>query len=75
MSERIKGVVKWYNESKGFGFLTPSKKTADGRDHFFHVSELQRAGVNNVADNQPVEYEVAQGKKGLEARAIKLLVA
>lgn len=67
----MRGKVKFQSD-KGYGFITPD----DGsRDVFFHVSELARTGVDMLQEGQPVEYEVAQGKKGLEARAIKLLVA
>ena len=52
-----KGKVKFFNTSKGFGFITQS----EGEDLFFHVSELQ---VEHVSEGDQVEYEVGQGRKG-----------
>lgn len=62
------GVVKWFNESKGFGFITP----ADGGDDLFaHFSEIQGDGFKTLAENQQVEFEVTQGRKGLQASKIR----
>ncbi|MGB7181015.1 MAG: cold-shock protein [Burkholderiaceae bacterium] len=62
------GVVKWFNESKGFGFITPSE---GGEDLFAHFSEIQGEGFKTLAENQKVEFEVTQGKKGLQASRIR----
>ncbi len=62
------GVVKWFNESKGFGFITPSD---GGDDLFAHFSEIQGEGFKTLAENQKVEFEVTQGRKGLQASRIR----
>ena len=55
------GTVKWFNESKGFGFITP----ADGSDDLFvHHSEIKSQGFATLAEGQSVHFEVGQGKKG-----------
>lgn len=59
------GKVKFYNESKGFGFIKPNDGSAD---IFFHVSGVKE----DVKDNDPVVYDVEQGKKGLIAVNIRL---
>jgi CspA family cold shock protein len=57
-----KGTVKWFNENKGYGFITPDE---GGKDLFVHHSEIQRSGGRaNLADGQKVEFEVGQGQKG-----------
>lgn len=60
------GTVKFFNASKGFGFITSSK----GKDYFIHVSELNGIVLN---DGAKVEFESRQGKKGLEAFNVSLL--
>jgi CspA family cold shock protein len=62
------GVVKWFNESKGFGFITPSD---GGDDLFAHFSEIQGEGFKTLAENQKVEFEVTQGRKGMQASRIR----
>lgn len=56
-----KGTVKWFNEEKGFGFITPDD---GGSDLFVHHSEVQTPGRAMLADGQPVEFEAGQGPKG-----------
>jgi CspA family cold shock protein len=56
-----KGTVKWFNESKGFGFITPED---GGEDLFVHHSEIQSQGFATLNEGQSVTYEVGQGKKG-----------
>jgi CspA family cold shock protein len=66
MANNGTGTVKWFNESKGFGFITP----ADGsKDLFAHISEVQGGGP--LKEGQKVEYEVTQGKKGPQASKIR----
>lgn len=64
------GVVKWFDEGKGFGFITPD---AGGKDLFAHFSEIQGAGFKSLTENQKVEFEVKQGQKGPQASSIKVL--
>jgi cold shock protein len=65
------GVVKWFNDGKGFGFITPD----DGsKDLFAHFSEIKGGGgFRSLAENQRVEFEVKQGPKGLQASNIRTL--
>jgi CspA family cold shock protein len=63
-----RGTVKWFSEQKGYGFITPD----DGsKDLFVHYSNIQTDGFKTLRDGQPVEYESAQGRKGLEATNVK----
>jgi CspA family cold shock protein len=61
------GKVKWFNESKGFGFITQE----DGGDVFVHFSAIQASGFKTLSEGQSVSFDVAQGKKGLEAENVK----
>lgn len=62
------GTVKWFNESKGFGFITPED---GGKDLFAHFSAIQNQGFKTLAEGQRVSYEVTTGPKGLQASNIK----
>ena len=62
------GTVKWFNESKGFGFITPD---GGGDDLFAHFSEIQGSGFKTLTENQRVEFEVTQGRKGQQAIHIR----
>jgi CspA family cold shock protein len=64
MSERKKGTVKWFNDAKGFGFIAPDE---GGEDVFCHYSSIQGDGFKTIKEGQPVEFEVTQGPKGLQA--------
>ena len=57
------GRVKWFNESKGYGFITPD----DGEDLFVHYSEIQGNGFRTLYEGQEVTFEITQGQKGLQA--------
>jgi CspA family cold shock protein len=59
-----KGTVKWFSEKKGFGFITPDD---GGEDLFVHHSNIAGQGFKTLYEGQAVEYEAAQGRKGLEA--------
>jgi CspA family cold shock protein len=61
------GTVKWFNETKGFGFITPDD---GGADLFAHFSEIQGTGFKTLKEGQRVTFEVKQGQKGLQASAI-----
>ena len=64
------GKVKWFNERKGFGFITPD----DGSDDlFFHHTDIQVEGYRNLQEDQEVEYEVGEGKKGPAAKNVRPL--
>jgi CspA family cold shock protein len=62
------GTVKWFNDSKGFGFITPD---GGGKDLFAHFSAIQGSGFKTLKENQKVSFEVAQGPKGPQAQNIK----
>src|SRR5215208_2417417 len=63
MSERINGTVKWFNGTKGYGFLARE----GGDDVFVHFSAIQGDGFKNLQEGQKVEFTVEQGPKGLQA--------
>jgi cold shock protein len=67
MSDRENGTVKWFNESKGFGFI----ERDEGRgDVFVHFSAISGEGFRNLAEGQRVEFSVAQGDKGPKAEEV-----
>src|ERR1700761_5967580 len=68
-SVEMQGTVKWYNATKGFGFVAPAE---GGKDVFVHASALQRAGVMQLAEGQTIIMDVVQGAKGPEAASIRL---
>ena len=69
MSERIQGVVKWFNQAKGFGFLL----VPDGEDVFVHFSEIQMEGFRTLWEGQRVEFTIERGPKGLQATQVVTL--
>ena len=66
MSEKITGTVKWFNESKGFGFI----EREGGADVFSHFSAIQSEGYKTLAEGQRVEFIVTDGQKGPQAEQI-----
>lgn len=58
------GTVKWFNTSKGFGFIEPE---SGGRDVFVHITAVQAAGLTGLADGQKVTYEIEAGRDGRES--------
>lgn len=66
MSNKLKGTVKWFNESKGFGFI----EQESGPDVFAHFSAIVSSGFKTLIEGQRVEFNVTQGQKGLQAENI-----
>ncbi len=66
----IKGTVKWFNDTKGFGFIA----RPDGDDVFVHVSALQAAGLQTLREGQTVEFDIVQGRKGLQAANVRPVI-
>ena len=62
----VKGTVKWFNESKGFGFITKE----DGGDVFVHYSAIQGNGFKTITEGQTVSFEVVDGPKGPNAENV-----
>ncbi|MBT3391213.1 MAG: cold-shock protein [Chloroflexi bacterium] len=69
MSERIVGTVKWFNGSKGYGFI----EREGGKDVFVHYSAIQGAGFRNLEEGQRVEFAVEEGQKGPQAVEVTAL--
>jgi len=67
MSERVQGTVKWFNGSKGYGFISRE----GGPDVFVHFSAIQGDGFRNLEEGQHVEFTVEKGPKGLQAANVK----
>jgi CspA family cold shock protein len=64
------GIVKWFNDAKGYGFITPD---GGGKDLFAHFSEIQGSGFKSLKEGQRVEFEVKDGMKGPQAAQIRPL--
>ena len=62
------GKVKWFNDQKGFGFITPDD---GGKDLFVHHSSIETTGFKTLHEDQAVEFEVTQGPKGDQATNVK----
>ena len=69
MANRTTGTVKWFNGDKGFGFITQE----EGDDLFVHYSEIQSSGYRSLDEGATVEFEITQGRKGLQASAVTLV--
>jgi cold shock protein len=67
MSEKIQGTVKWFNESKGFGFIE-----SNGKDYFVHFSAIQSDGFKTLAEGAAVLFKASQGQKGPQAEDVEL---
>ena len=70
MSTSQTGTVKWFNDGKGFGFITPDD---GGQDLFAHFSAIQGKGFKSLQENQRVEFDVVPGQKGPQAANIRPL--
>ena len=62
------GTVKWFNDAKGYGFITPD---GGGKDVFVHHTAIQMEGFRSLAEGQKVEYEVTEGPKGPQAANVR----
>lgn len=69
MTERETGTVKWFNASKGYGFVTRD----EGGDIFVHYTAIQGSGYRSLDEGQRVEFTVGQGKKGLQAQDVSII--
>ena len=67
MAERQSGTVKWFNDAKGFGFITPE----NGQDVFVHFRSIQGTGFKSLQEGQQVTFKVVQGQKGLQADEVE----
>ena len=63
------GTVKWFNATKGFGFIQPS---GGGKDVFVHISAVQRAGLSGLDEGQPIEYEIVANRGRESAENLKV---
>ena len=64
----MQGAVKWFNDSKGFGFITPD---GGGKDVFVHQSAIESSGFRSLAEGVRVEFQTEQGAKGPQAKDVK----
>lgn len=69
MAERIQGTVKWFNSSKGYGFISQE----NGDDVFVHFQSIEGDGYKTLNDNDKVEFNVTEGQKGLQASNVRVI--
>jgi len=69
MAERKQGIVKWFNSSKGYGFI----QQQSGDDVFVHFKSIVGDGYKSLNESDNVEYEISQGPKGLQATSVKVI--
>jgi CspA family cold shock protein len=69
MAERQSGTVKWFNASKGYGFIS----SEDGQEYFVHYSEINASGYRSLQEGQQVEFTAVNGDKGLQAHEVSVL--
>lgn len=68
MSEKQRGKVKWFNESKGFGFIE-----SNGKDYFVHFSAIQGSGFKTLQEGAEVMFKVGRGQKGPQAEEVEMV--
>lgn len=68
MAEKLQGTVKWFNESKGFGFVE-----SNGKDYFVHFSAIQGAGFKTLQEGASVLFKASQGQKGPQAEEVEVI--
>lgn len=69
MAEKVRGTVKWFNSSKGYGFI----QRKDGDDVFVHFQAIVGEGYRSLQEGQQVEFTIAQGQKGPQAQEVKVI--
>ena len=69
MSQKQTGTVKWFNDAKGFGFITPES----GADLFVHVRSIQGSGFKSLQEGQRVSFVATQGQKGMQADQVEVI--
>ncbi len=69
MAERETGTVKWFNDGKGFGFISRE----DGEDVFVHFTSIRGEGYRSLEEGQKVEFTIGQGQKGLQAQDVTVV--
>ncbi len=69
MADRTRGTVKWFNGTKGYGFITQE----DGPDLFVHYSEIQGSGFRSLNEGDRVEFVITEGKKGKQASSVTVV--
>lgn len=70
IGNRIRGVTKWFNPAKGYGFITPE---VGDKDIFVHYSAIQSSGYKSLNEGDNVEFTVAEGPKGLQAADVQVV--
>ena len=71
MAERIVGTVKWFNATKGYGFI--GREGEEGEDVFVHFSAINMEGYRRLKEGQKVEFSIEEGPKGLQAANVDLI--
>jgi len=69
MSDRVQGTVKWFNNTKGFGFI----EREEGDDVFVHYSSLENEGYKTLKEGQKVEFSIGESEKGPQAQSVKII--
>lgn len=70
MADREQGIVEWFNDSKGYGFI---KRANGGKDVFVHFTAIKKSGFRTLREGQEVTFEVVKGDKGLQAAEVEIL--